>query len=283
MRHATVNGTVLEYEVGGSGEPLLLIGTGPFADSFLPLLSEEALTGRLRLIRYRQRGQIEGLADGSAVSFATHAADAAALLEHLGIERTHVAGHSTGATIALQLVRDRPDLVHSLTLLEPPLMSVPAARDFLERIGPATEAYGAGDRERAMVLFLTQVTGLEWDRCRRVVEQGVPGGVAQAMAGATTFFDSYLPALGGWETGEEDMAGISQPVLSVTGTDTDQLFRASCDLLRSWIPHLEECLVDGVGHLLHMQRPEPVARCMAQFLARHPIAPAVETPSQIVR
>lgn len=271
MDTATVNGIELEYEEKGSGEPVLLIGTGPFADSFLPLLSQDALAGPYRLIRYRQRGQVGGLDQPVPVSFASHAADAAALLAHLGIERAHIAGHSTGATIALQLAYDRAELVHSLALLEPPLMAVPAAADFFERIGPALEAYGEGQRERAMAAFLSVVTSLEWDRCRQVVDRRVPGGIAQALAGADTFFGSYLPALEAWGFGKEKAARIVQPVLSVTGTDTDRLFVDSCDLLRSWIPQVEECAVEGAGHLLHMQHPEPVARCMTEFFGRHPI------------
>jgi hypothetical protein len=30
--------------------------------------------------------------------------------------------------------------------------------------------------------------------------------------------------------------------------------------------------VEGVGHLLQIQRPEPVARGIAEFFDRHPIA-----------
>jgi pimeloyl-ACP methyl ester carboxylesterase len=284
MDKAKVNGTVLEYEVKGSGEPVLLIGTGPFADSFLPLLSQDPLAGGYRLIRYRQRGQTSGLVGGSGpVSFATHAADAAALLTHLGIERAHVGGHSTGATIALQLAVDRAVLVHSLVLLEPPLMGVPAAAAFFERIGPALEAYGEGDGKRAMAGFLSVVTSLDWSRCREIVEERVPGGVAQALAGAESFFDSYLPALETWRFGEENAALIVQPVLSVTGTETDSLFVESCNLLRRWLPHLEECTVAGVAHLLHMQRPEPVARCMAQFFARHPIGTTAKPAASVPR
>ncbi len=56
MDQAKVNGVELEYEVQGSGEPVLLIGTGPIADSFLPFFSEKALVERYRLIRYHQQG-----------------------------------------------------------------------------------------------------------------------------------------------------------------------------------------------------------------------------------
>ena len=49
MDKANVNGVELEYEVRGSGEPVLLISNGPIADTFLPLLSEKALVDRYRL------------------------------------------------------------------------------------------------------------------------------------------------------------------------------------------------------------------------------------------
>jgi hypothetical protein len=54
MKQARLNGVELEYEVQGSGEPVLLIGTGPIADSFVPFFAEETLTSRYRLIRYHQ-------------------------------------------------------------------------------------------------------------------------------------------------------------------------------------------------------------------------------------
>ena len=57
MDKAKANGVELEYEAKGSGEPVLLISTGPIADSFLPFLSQKALVERYRLISYHQRGQ----------------------------------------------------------------------------------------------------------------------------------------------------------------------------------------------------------------------------------
>ena len=46
MNTVNVNGVDLEYEVRGSGEAVLLISTGPIADSFRPLLSETSLVER---------------------------------------------------------------------------------------------------------------------------------------------------------------------------------------------------------------------------------------------
>jgi pimeloyl-ACP methyl ester carboxylesterase len=271
MEKAKINGAELEYEVAGSGEPVILIGSGPIADSFLPFFSEKALVERYRLIRYRQRGQAGSTHSSAPVSFAEHASDAAELLGHLGLRRAHVAGHSTGAVIGLQLAVDRPDVVHTLALLEPPLTGVPSAGAFFEKAGPALAAYGSGDREEAVAGFLSVVSSLDWETCRKVIEKHVPGGVAQAMKDADSLFGSYLPALSAWQFGPEQAAAISQPVLSVLGTETERLFVESHELLHSWFPQVEDCTIEGVAHLLQIQRSEPVAQGVAEFFARHPM------------
>ena len=271
MDTAKLNGIELQYETTGSGDTVLLISTGPIADSFLPLVTEKALADRYRLIRYRQRRLAAGTRDPAPVSFEQHAADAAALLGHLGIGRAHVAGHSTGALIALQLAVDRPEIVHTLALLEPTLVSVPSAAAFFEKAGPAVAAYGAGDREKAMAAFLSVVGGLDWETCRTQIDKHIPGGVAQAVKDTDNFFASYLPSLSAWQFGARQADTISQPVLSVLGTNTERWFADGHELLHTWFPQLEDCRIEDVGHLLHMQRPEPVARGLAEFFARHPI------------
>ena len=125
MESVTVNGVELEYEAIGSGEPVLLISP-VVADGFLPLLSQPALADRHLLIRYHKRGWAGSTHTPPPVSIGDHAADAAALLEHLGIRRAHVAGHSSGAAVAAQLALDHPETVHTLILMELSLFSVPS-------------------------------------------------------------------------------------------------------------------------------------------------------------
>jgi len=282
MDKAKINGVELEYEAAGSGEPVLLIGTGPIADSFVPFLSEKALVERYRLIRYRQRRMGNGAPSPVGpvpVSYEQHAADAAALLGHLGVSRAHVAGHSTGAVIAVQLAAHRPEMVHTLALLEPTLVGVPSAAAFLpstaavlDALGPALAAYGSGDREEAMAAFLSVACNLDRESCLTVIEKHVPGGVTQAMSyGSDNWFGSYLPALNAWRFGSEEASAISQPVLSVLGTESGPLFEEGHALLHFWFPQVEDCTIAGVAHLLHMQHPGPVAQAVAEFFTRHPI------------
>ena len=266
MEIAKVNGVELEYEVIGSGEPVLLISP-VLADGFLPLLSEPALADQYQLIRYHKRGWVGSTHTPPPVSIADHAADAAALLHHLGLSRGHIAGHSSGAAVAAQLALDEPNIVHTLVLLELSLLSVPAGEAFFQQAGPAFAAYGNGDHEGALAIFMSAVSGVDWETCRAELDARLPGSVAQAIKDADTFFGVELPALTQWQFGPEQAARIHCPVLSVLGADTQPLWVDVADFLRTSLPHVEECTIDGVGHLLHIQRPEPVARAMAEFLS----------------
>lgn len=260
----------LEYEIKGAGEPVLMISP-VVAGAFVPFLSAPTLSDGYRLIRYHKRGWGRSTHTGPPVSIADHSADAAMLLEHLGVAQAHVVGHSSGAAVAMQLAIDRPDLVHTLALLEPSLLNLPSAAGLFEKAGPFLEAYGAGDHERAVTGFLSVVSNLDMQACRAVIEKNVPGGVAQAISDADTFFGIELPSLGAWEFGPTQAAKISQPVLSLRGSETGQLWVDVADLLRSWFPQAENHIVEGVGHLLQMQHPEPVAQALAGFFARHPM------------
>jgi pimeloyl-ACP methyl ester carboxylesterase len=265
---AKVNGVELEYEVIGSGEPVLLISP-VLADGFLPLVAEPVLADRYQLIRYHKRGWVGSTHSPPPMSIADHAVDATALLDHLGVPRAHIAGHSSGAAVAAQLALNHPERVRTLILLELSLLSVPSGEAFFQQVGPAFEAYANGDHEGALAIFMGAVSGLDWATCRVALDELLPGAVELAIKDADTFFGIELPALTEWTFGPAEAAAISQPVLSVLGTETQPLWVDVADFLRSSLPHVEDCTIDGVGHLLHIQRPEPVARAMAEFLARN--------------
>jgi pimeloyl-ACP methyl ester carboxylesterase len=121
-------------------------------------------------------------------------------------------------------------------------------------------------------MFVTAASGLDWEACRAVLEERIPGVVAQSIKDADTFFGVELPAVAGWTFGPEQAAAIHRPVLSVIGAETQPLWVEIAEFLRSSLPHVDELTIDGVGHLLQIQRPEAVARGMAEFLERNAIA-----------
>lgn len=273
MDTVTVNDIWLEYEIRGAGEPVLFISP-VLSDGFAPLVAEPALTERYRLITYHKRGWNGSTHTAGPVGVADHAADALALLDRLGIDRAHVVGHSSGAAVAAQMAQDCPARIATVSLLELSLLSVAAGEAFFAQAAPAFEAYANGEPERALGLFLSLVSGMDWERCRTLLDARVPGSVAQAVKDADTFFGIELPALGEWRFGPDEAAAIRQPVLSVRGSGTQPLWVEVAAFLRSTVPDIEECVIDGVGHLLHIERSRPVAEALARFLARHPVSPS---------
>ena len=112
---------VLEYEVRGQGEPVVLINPGAFADWFAPLLEQPSLTDSYRLILYQRPGCAGSSRLTGPVSLSRHAAICRSVMGTLGIERAHLVGHSSSGNLALQLALDAPEVVHSLAILEPAL------------------------------------------------------------------------------------------------------------------------------------------------------------------
>ena len=264
MEHAKVNGVELEYEVVGSGEPMLLIHGAHIADALQPLVAEPALE-RFQHIRYHRRG-LGGSTypvDAGPTSVAVQAKDAVGLLDHLGVDRAHLVGHSLGGAIALEVAAQYPTRVASLVLLEPAFLTTPAGTAFARAVAPLTERYQAGDAEGAVHGFLALVGDRNW---HATIEQAVPGGIAQAVKDAATFFETEVPGVPAWTFGPEQAAAITCPVLSVLGSNTSPLFVESRQLLHACFPACQDADILGATHLLQMQAPGPVAAAIAAFL-----------------
>ena len=270
MHVAHLDDVDLEYEKTGTGEPVLFISP-VLADGFLPLLGHPALVDQYELIHYHRRGWVGSTHTPGPVSIRQHVVDAAALLDHLGVAPVHVVGHSSGAAIAAELALDHPDKVHSLTMLELSLLSLPCGQAFLQGASPVLEMHRAGDHEKAFAAFMSAVSGLDWDTCRATLETQVPGVVDQSIKDADTFFEIELPSLAEWRLDANQARAITQPVLSVLGTDTEPLWVEVAAFLRTNISQVEETEIVGAGHLLHIQQPDPVANAVADFLRSHPM------------
>ena len=131
LERIPVDGGELEARIDGNGEPVLCIHGSIIADTFHPLRTQPVLTSRYRLITYNRRGFAGSAGHTGPFTIAQQAADARAVLQHFGVERAHVAGHSYGGAIGLQLALDAPALVHTLVLLEPALFNVPSGPAFV--------------------------------------------------------------------------------------------------------------------------------------------------------
>jgi pimeloyl-ACP methyl ester carboxylesterase len=128
-------------------------------------------------------------------------------------------------------------------------------------------------RSRVAVVPASRITVCRRAGSTRADAPNLSGAERQSLHAddADTFFGVELPSLTRWAFGAAQAAAVRQPVLSVLGTDTEPLWVEVAGLLRAWFPQAEECVIAHAGHLLHLQRPAPVARGVAAFLERHPL------------
>ena len=284
MERASVNGVELEYVVRGSGEPLVLIHGGLLADENEPIAQEPAFTDRFKVINYRRRGFAGSThpEPKQFMSLEAQAADCQALLKYLGVERTHVLGHSLGGAIGIQLALQAPELVHTLAVMEPAIMAAVAKAEarnnpdavknqqqFMADMAKVNAIYQAGDRRKALEMFLDTRAG---EFVRGVLEFLVKSGeFDQAVRDADTFLEVEMPGAYAWNFTPEQATGIKCPVLSILGTHSPDRAKAVDQIFVRWVPQTEQLVLEGADHALPLMDPPGIAKLVAEWLTKYPM------------
>lgn len=271
---ALLSDVTLEYRVTGTGDAVVLVHGGLFADGLEPLARLQV--ARHRVLEWRRVGYApSGPATGHA-DIAAQAEQLARLMRRVGMPRAHVVGHSSGGLIALQLAMAHPGRVASLVLLEPAL-SVPGVTN--PGIAQALQAYERGDRARAIELFMRAVAGDSW---RKDIAREIPRPFRQAFADIPAFFEQELPAVRAWQFDETDASRIAVPVLAVMGGGSPQVsanWPKRQEFLLANLPDVEAFVLPGARHMMALQEGASLARRLDEFFDDHPIEPAA-TPAR---
>lgn len=168
MPTATINGIETAYQVDGEGTPALFIHggfggaastiTGTSGQANAQTIAQAAPLDRVQLITYDRRcaGQSEYTID-RAYNLEDIAADARALLAHLGHDRAIIVGSSMGGMVAQQYALSFPETVSALALLNtgPRLMFETAWGKMFRAIVERVDADGAeavfAEAKRALI------------------------------------------------------------------------------------------------------------------------------------
>ncbi|QYN22041.1 alpha/beta fold hydrolase [Amycolatopsis sp. DSM 110486] len=249
-----VNGTSLAYTAAGpeSGTAVVLSHSLFFDRTmFAPLV--EILAGEgFRTVAYDHRNQGGSAPDRrDRLDMDTLAADAAALIEALGLGPCHFVGNSMGGFVALRLAARRPDLL----LTAAALGSSAEAENRLEeyqQLSGVVEAHGPGVIIDVLLRVMFGATSLTsrpqlCDPWRTFMAQ-LPPAIAESVHGVIH------------RTGiEAELAGCATPVLAVAGSEDETYPQPISGRTIAEASGGQYVVVAAAGHSVALEQPERVA------------------------
>jgi pimeloyl-ACP methyl ester carboxylesterase len=258
---ADLNGTRLYFQAAGSGPPVVFLhGFGlnhrmwdaqfePFAQHF-------------RAVRYDARGFGRSSLPGDRPY--SHAEDLRALLDHLGVERTHLVGLSMGAMTAMEFDLAYPDAVDRLVL-----------------VNSAMKGHGWSDGWEASmkpIFKLGRDGNIESARARWRDHPLFASALAHERFGE--LFGQIVDSYSGWHWAHRNperrlqpplaarLGDISAPSLIVIGENDLPDFHRIADLLQTNIPGARKVMLPGAGHMTPLEASESFDEIVLGFLQR---------------
>lgn len=148
-RFDTIDGLVTHYLDYPGAEPaiVLLHGLSANANEFCGLV-DAGLGKSNRVIAPDLRGRGKSGKPDAGYSMGQHAADVIGLLDHLGLDRVVMGGHSFGALLTIYLAAHFPERVSKLIVIDAAIVFHPDVVELLKpslarlaRVLPSTDAY----------------------------------------------------------------------------------------------------------------------------------------------
>jgi 3-oxoadipate enol-lactonase len=256
-----LNGARMHYKRSGSGFPLLLIHAG-IADSRMWEPQAKAFANQFDMVRPDLRGF-----GGSELPPGQYSmlADLIALLDHLGIHRSHVVGCSMGGTLAVDLAVEHPERVERLVLIGSGVSGSNLGAADADLFVDVEAADKAGDKEavnRAEVRL--------WVDGPRRPEGSAPAAVRDLvldMNGRSLQTD--------WDAAENRrldppaitrLGEITAPTLVIVGDEDLPHAGANAEVITSKVAGARMVVIKDAAHLPSLERPDEVNSVLLDFL-----------------
>ncbi len=265
MPNLDVSGASIYYEVHGHGPPLLLIaGTACGANFWQPHQVPDFSRDHSVII-FDQRG-IGQTTTSEDYSTDCLAADAAALIAHVGLGPAVVIGHSMGGRVAQLVALDHPATVKAL-VLNSSGAGYKAKGGIPPKIclGIIKLGYERYIREHNIAIgFTKSFATTNPERVEQLV---------QALLTALPPVDTYLAHVNArqWHDTRDRLQDIAVPCHVTVGDDevhglSDTTHVESARILADQIPAAKFELVKDAGHFYHYSHPEVINEMTRNFI-----------------
>jgi 2-hydroxy-6-oxonona-2,4-dienedioate hydrolase len=188
---------------------------------------------------------------------AEHARNVLATLDHMGIERFYLLGHSMGGMVVQEITKQAPHRVNKLVLYATgPLGLIPGRFETMERSRErlAEDGLHATARRISATWLL--------DREASPAFEALAGLATQASEQAAS---AGLSAMEAWD-GRDQLEKIEQTTLVIWGEGDRTYGWSQIEMLWRRIPNASLAVLPACAHALHLERGELFCTLLIEFL-----------------
>jgi pimeloyl-ACP methyl ester carboxylesterase len=284
MTQREINGTSLEVIEQGTGETVVLVH-GSVSDHRTWHDQQEKFAQSFHTVNYSRRYHWPNtpIPDGADYAMAEHVDDLATLIRSLDTEPVHLVGHSYGAFVCLLLAIRAPELLHTLVLAEPPVVTLfitipPQPQQILKLLvtrprtavalinfaarglNPATAAIKRDDKQAAIRTFGSAVLGRDaFNRLSPERREIVRANLINAE-----FLGSGFPPMD-----DANVRRVKLPTLLINGARSPYLFHGIINRLHDLLPNAQRIKIPAASHIMHEDNPQAYTAAVQAFLKQH--------------
>ena len=197
------------------------------------------------------------------------------LLDSLEIDRAHLVGNSMGGRVALEIGLSAPERVDGLALLCPAVAFVkrgfhPVVRVLRPELGFLPHRFSRATVAGQLSSMFCDPDALDPSVADIAVDefQRIYGSPHARMAFLKSARNIYLDRPFGRGGFYPRLAELSRPALFVWGTHDPLIPPGFRRHVASWLPGAEQIMLEGVGHVPQIERPEQTNGLLRRFFAR---------------
>lgn len=241
------------WSLYGKGVPVVLVhGVGMAQEVWTPQIN--SLAADFEVLVYDMWGHGKSALPAGPLALSQYAQQLVDLLDHLGIAKAHLVGHSMGALVVLEFALDHPSQCHGVVAMNAVFSRTQDQSDLVQKRAEELLRHGAqANLDDTMKRWFGSPVDPGFEMAeklsREMLEEVNPQGYARAYKVFATADAQHAPRLN----------QLKPPALFFTGELDPNSTPAMSHAMAKLVPHAEVNVLAGHRHMMSLTAPDQVS------------------------